>query len=550
MDDLLNEYIEQEKQLDSIEYEKDENGLCIEQCEIEERKYLDYIERTKEYYYKMTFGDFFRAVWFTASSAYICATEYLKYVIGWKSRNHAIINVSKRLASINMMYVKIFQAFATNRNIVSPELNDFFSKYTDNVNYTDDEYDINELKELERRSIECAPYRQLRILNDYRPIKSGLMSLIFKGVMNNPSESNGEGSESGGEEVVIKYLRKNINKNFTSSMNNLVVFAKLTRYVPYLRTLNVESLILQNIVCLKDQVNFRKELANIILYYRHWHKYEYVKIPKPYPEFTENINPDAIVMEYVHGMKITEIDPEDNDEFGKVLASFNAKAAFCTSFYHGDLHPGNILFIKNTSASAPPIHQICILDFGIIGHLSRYDQELLFRATKFMYKRKFDKIIDIIMSCELSESADMKSDTQSVIPVKNTERYESLRRELTEVLVRYTTPEIRFFGVAEIYELNYILNNYGLMFKRSLYRLFITLAIMDSIGTRLGSKMSYFQYMTDIVVDMFNINHSDEEDEAEEEYEAEEEADEEEDDEAEEEDEADEEEDDEAENNK
>jgi predicted unusual protein kinase regulating ubiquinone biosynthesis (AarF/ABC1/UbiB family) len=556
MDDLLNEYIEQEKQLDSIEYEKDENGLCIEQCEIEERKYLDYIERTKEYYYKMTFGDFFRAVWFTASSAYICATEYLKYVIGWKSRNHAIINVSKRLASINMMYVKIFQAFATNRNIVSPELNDFFSKYTDNVNYTDDEYDINELKELERRSIECAPYRQLRILNDYRPIKSGLMSLIFKGVMNNPSESNGEGSESGGEEVVIKYLRKNINKNFTSSMNNLVVFAKLTRYVPYLRTLNVESLILQNIVCLKDQVNFRKELANIILYYRHWHKYEYVKIPKPYPEFTENINPDAIVMEYVHGMKITEIDPEDNDDFGKVLASFNAKAAFCTSFYHGDLHPGNILFIKNTSASAPPIHQICILDFGIIGHLSRYDQELLFRATKFMYKRKFDKIIDIIMSCELSESADMKSDTQSVIPVKNTERYESLRRELTEVLVRYTTPEIRFFGVAEIYELNYILNNYGLMFKRSLYRLFITLAIMDSIGTRLGSKMSYFQYMTDIVVDMFNINHSDEEHEAEEEAD-EEEADEEEDDEeheAEEEDEAeeeaDEEEDDEAENNK
>jgi predicted unusual protein kinase regulating ubiquinone biosynthesis (AarF/ABC1/UbiB family) len=510
MDDLLNEYIEQEKQLDSMEYEKDENGLCIDQDKKEEQEYLDYIERTKEYYYKMSLGDFFRALWFTVSSTYICATEYLKYAIGWKSRNHAIINVSKRLASINMMYVKIFQAFATNRNIVSPELNDFFSKYTDNVNYTDDEYDIDELKELETRSIECAPYQQLRILNDYRPIKSGLMSLIFKGVI-------------GSEDVVIKYLRKNINKNFTSSMNNLVVFAKLTRYVPYLRTLNVESLILQNIVCLKDQVDFRKELANIILYYRHWHKYEYVKIPKPYPEFTENINPDTIVMEYVHGMKINDIDPEDNDEFGKVLASFNAKAAFCTSFYHGDLHPGNILFIKNTyglaseSKSVPPIHQICILDFGIIGHLSRCDQELLFRATKFMYKRKFDKIINIIMSCELSESADMKRDTQSIIPVKNTERYESLRRELTDVLVRYTTPEIRFFGVAEIYELNYILNNYGLMFKRSLYRLFITLAIMDSIGTKLGSKLSYFQYMTDIVVDMFNITHSDEECEASEE---------------------------------
>ena len=514
MDDLLNEYIEQEKQIvDNNEYSTDENGLRIQQDEKDEQEYLDYIQRTKEYYYKLSIGDFFRALWFTASSGYICATEYLKYVIGWKTRNHAIIDVSKRLASINMMYVKIFQAFATNRNIVSPELNQFFSEFTDNVKYTDDEYDINELKEIERRSTECAPFRQLRILNDYRPIKSGLMSLIFKGVMNTPSEGEGEGEG----EVVIKYLRKNINKNFTSSMNNLVVFAKLTRYFPYLRTLNVESLILQNIVCLKDQVNFRKELANIMLYYRHWHKYEYIKIPKPYPEFTENINPDAIVMEYVDGMKITDIDPEDNDEFGKILASFNAKAAFCTSFYHGDLHPGNILFIKNASASAsasdPPTYKICILDFGIIGHLSRYDQELLFKATKFMYQRKFDKIIDIIMSCELSESADMKSDTQSVIPVKHTERYEKLRSELTEVLVRYTTPEIKFFGVSEIYEINYILNNYGLMFKRSLYRLFITVAIMDSIGTRLGSKMSYMQHMTDIVIEMFNIDMSGKDDE-------------------------------------
>ena len=60
------------------------------------------------------------------------------------------------------------------------------------------------------------------------------------------------------------------------------------------------------------------------------------------------------------------------------------------------------------------------------------------------------------------------------------------------------------------------------MFKRSLYRLFITVAIMDSIGTRLGTKMSYMQYMTDIVVEMFNIKLDDEEGDSEEEDEGEE----------------------------
>jgi predicted unusual protein kinase regulating ubiquinone biosynthesis (AarF/ABC1/UbiB family) len=514
MDDLLNEYIEQEKQLNddtsgseiNNEWAMSDSEQTSQQSENDTREqaeYDDYLARTKEYYHKMSCVDFFRALWFSASSLYICASEYAKYKIGWKSRNHAIMDVSKRLAVKNMMYVKIFQAFATNRNIVSPELNHFFSEYTDNVKYTDDEYDINELKELETRSNECEPYQQLRILNDYTPIKSGLMSLIFKGVITK--------TESGDEiPVVVKYLRKNISKNFNASMNNLVVFAKLTRYFPYLRTLNVESLILQNIVCLNDQVCFIKELANITLYYKHWNNYEYVKIPKPYADYTEKINPDIIVMEYIDGMKITEIDPDDNDEFGKVLAAFNAKAAFCTSFYHGDLHPGNILFIKtppsDSATAANPIYKIGILDFGIIGHLSREDQEMLFKAMKFMYQRKYNKIIDVIMSCELSESANPENDVHSVVPSKDSVKYHKLREELTEVLIRYTTPEIKFFGVAEIYEINYILNKYGLMFKRSLYRLFITVAIMDSIGTRLGSKLSYMQYMTDIVVDMFNID--------------------------------------------
>jgi len=50
-------------------------------------------------------------------------------------------------------------------------------------------------------------------------------------------------------------------------------------------------------------------------------------------------------------------------------------------------------------------------------------------------------------------------------------------------------------------------------------------AIMDSIGTRLGTKMSYMQYMTDIVVEIFNIklNESDTDDDATEEEEEEEE---------------------------
>jgi predicted unusual protein kinase regulating ubiquinone biosynthesis (AarF/ABC1/UbiB family) len=510
MDDLLKEYIQCEKN-DRIDADSDHNTTDHDH-NADQTDYDDYVERTKQYYAKMSCADFCRALWFTVSSCHICVSEYLKYKIGWKTRNNAIIDVSKRLATKNMMYVKIFQAFATNRNIVSTELNQFFSDYTDNVSFTRDEYDIKELKEIESRSSECFPYRRIRIVNDYTPIKSGLMSLIFKAyIVSDYADDDADIATP----VVIKYLRKNIRKNFNSSMNNLVVFAKLTKYVPYLRTLNVENLILQNIVCLNDQVCFRKELANITTYYNRWKNYEFVRIPKPYHDYTEKINPDVIVMEYIDGMKITEIDPEDCDQFGKALAAFNANAAFCSSIYHGDLHPGNILFIKEprdiSASDEAAIYKIGILDFGIIGRLSRTDQELLFKAMKLIYQRKFEKIVDIIVSCELSEPI-TNATNSSVIPEKNTEKYGKLRDELRRVLIMYTTPEIKFFGVSEIYEINYILNNYGMMFKRSLYRLFITVAIMDSIGTRLGTKMSYMQYMTDIVVELFNIKIDEDED--------------------------------------
>ena len=112
------------------------------------------------------------------------------------------------------------------------------------------------------------------------------------------------------------------------------------------------------------------------------------------------------------------------------------------------------------------------------------------------------------MSGKLSESmnagVDAVTTTDDVLD-KTSDKYKSLYNELKRVLVAYSTPKMKFFGVYEIYELNYILNTYGLMFKRSLYRLFITVAIMDSIGTRLGNEVSYIEHLTDIVVDMFGI---------------------------------------------
>jgi predicted unusual protein kinase regulating ubiquinone biosynthesis (AarF/ABC1/UbiB family) len=507
IDELLSEYIEQEKILNTDNSSTTDAAAAAAtttDTPTDPTETTDnYFAKTQEYYKKMSFYDMFCAVYFTAHSSYICCAEYLKYRTGWKSKTNAIIDVSKRLATINMMYVKIFQAFATNRNILSPELNKFFNDYTDNVEYTDDEYNDDDLIELERKSVECYPHKPIKILNNRKPIKSGLMSLIFKGQF--VDDGAGDGA---GEYIAIKYLRNDIITNFNTSMNNLVVFAKLTKYIPYIRTLNIETLILQNIVCLKDQVCFRKEVTNIQQYYKSWKDCDYVKIPQPYSEFTEKINSNIIVMEFINGLTITEIDCEDNDRFGKILASFSAKAAFCNSIYHGDLHPGNILFIKDASSAAQSAsYKIGILDFGIIGHLTRLDQELIFKTAKLLYQKKYKRVVYMIlteMSEDLNPNYDMMNKSSIINP--EDELFHKIHSQLHAIIIDYATPEIKLLGVNELYTINYILNSYNLTFRRSLYRLFITIAIMDSIASKLGSEMSYMQHMTDVVINLFGID--------------------------------------------
>ena len=62
MDELLNEYIQCEKEQKlHADNSNDGNNNDVDQ----NTEYDDYVERTKEYYNKMSVRDFFSALWFT-----------------------------------------------------------------------------------------------------------------------------------------------------------------------------------------------------------------------------------------------------------------------------------------------------------------------------------------------------------------------------------------------------------------------------------------------------------------------------------------------------
>ncbi|MBF0228333.1 MAG: AarF/ABC1/UbiB kinase family protein [Desulfamplus sp.] len=95
-----------------------------------------------------------------------------------------------------------------------------------------------------------------------------------------------------------------------------------------------------------------------------------IYIPKVYLEHTTS---SILTMEYVDGIKISEIETLDAKGYDRKLltkrgADFILTQVLEYGFFHADLHPGNIFVL--------PDNVLCPIDFGIMGYVDQYTREV------------------------------------------------------------------------------------------------------------------------------------------------------------------------------
>jgi ubiquinone biosynthesis protein len=98
-----------------------------------------------------------------------------------------------------------------------------------------------------------------------------------------------------------------------------------------------------------------------------------VVIPKVYLEFSTS---RVLTLEHIEGTRFRDIrplllTPSERRRVASMGADAIFKMAFEDGFFHGDPHPGNLLLT--------PGGDLALLDFGMIGYLSRDDVEALSR---------------------------------------------------------------------------------------------------------------------------------------------------------------------------
>ena len=344
---------------------------------------------------------------FLCKAFFIIFSELLIYTF-YRDKLSFIDRLTQRLAKINILYVKVFQAFALNNSIIDQKMNNMLLKFTDNAPWTNHDIDFETLFKLEDEerikfedSISC-------------PINSGMISLVFK-AKRLCDNSN----------VIVKIKRKNIEQRLNEAIDNLLFFMYILSFSPIVQKYQLAEVVHKNIDIIKHQVNFDEEVQNIIKMKTNCKNLKYVKIPNVYKEITDKYH-NVILMEEIKGVPINKIKEEDYEGFAKQVIKFGFVTTLVHGVTHGDLHSGNILFIKDENDTKYK-HKIGVLDFGIIYEVESQYKSILFDLFTEIFNNPPEVTAEKLLTSGMIEPVNVLKSLPS-------EHYKNILGFLTEII--------------------------------------------------------------------------------------------------------------------
>jgi len=177
-----------------------------------------------------------------------------------------------------------------------------------------------------------------------------------------------------GQQVVVKVKRPGIEKMVDDELQVLKKILPIgMRFVdPNLR-FSVDAMLAQFIETIHEEMDYLKESQNLKTISKNIKEYKNVIVPKVYDEYTSK---DIITMEYIPGIKITDIEALDELGLDRQKLVIDVHKVFFTmllrhAIFHADPHPGNISVGKDG--------QIILYDYGMVG---RIDNETRLRLIR------------------------------------------------------------------------------------------------------------------------------------------------------------------------
>ena len=284
---------------------------------------------------------------------------------------------AETLERLGPIFIKFGQALSTRPDLIPSDLAESLTQLQDKVTPFSTKIAIATIESSLKKPIH-------ELFNDFEeePIGSASIAQVHGATLHS------------GERVVVKVLRPNIEAIVARDIRLLYTLSRwATRWVPGLNVLKLHDMVAELDSTLTNELDLVRECANGSVLKRNLADMLNVKIPKIYWDYTTT---RVATMERIHGICIGDKDALIAQGIDlPALAESGVKLFFTQVFhhryFHADMHPGNVFI--NTENWLDP--QFVLVDFGIMGTLSAFDQTYLAQNLLAFIHRDYRRVAEL-----------------------------------------------------------------------------------------------------------------------------------------------------------
>jgi len=383
-------------------------------------------------------------------------------MLPWKLRTAPTLSRGERirrsLEELGPVFIKFGQMLSTRRDLLPEDIANELAKLQDDVPPFPQQQSVALIEQALGNTVD-----NLFARFDATPLASASVAQVHTATLHS------------GEDVVIKVIRPDIEPVIRQDMALLFTLARLIeKYLPDGKRLRPVEVVADYKITILDELDLQREAANASQLRRNFEDSNVLYVPKVYWDYTCH---NVYTMERISGIPVTNLAAlrslgADLKVLGERGVEIFFTQVFRDSFFHADMHPGNIFI----DASNPADPTYIAVDCAIIGSLSESDQYYLARNLLGIFRRDYHEVAQLHVECGW------------VPPQTRVQDFESAMRAVCEPIFERPISEISF-GQLLIY-LFQTARRFGMEVQPSLILLQKTLLNIEGLGRQLYPELN------------------------------------------------------------
>ena len=368
------------------------------------------------------------------------------------------VRLRRALEELGPVFIKFGQMLSTRRDLLPEDIADELAKLQDDVPPFPEQQSIAIIEKALSK-----PVTELFATFDPTPMASASVAQVHTATLHS------------GEQAVVKVVRPDIEPIIRQDLALLFTLARLVaKYLPDGRRLRPVEVVSDYKLVILDELDMGREAANASQLRRNFENSKLVYIPEVYWDYTSR---NVFTMERISGIPVTDMDAlrakgTDFKVLGERGVEIFFTQVFRDSFFHADMHPGNI-FVDATDPADPTYIAV---DCAIVGSLSDADQYYLARNLLGIFRRDYREVAQLHVECGW------------VPPQTRVQDFESALRAVCEPIFERPISEISF-GQLLIY-LFRTASRFDMEVQPSLVLLQKTLLNIEGLGRQLYPELN------------------------------------------------------------